>query len=187
SRSPARLRAMWEERRKLLPDTDHRGLAAIIDRRQTLDEDLIILLSATVGQFRNVDDIVAEARDLARTAGVSSFDADAARATIVERPRREVFRLVAERIADFAHWGIPRVDEWADELRLNRGGSLGRALALLAVPVERWQKPARQQYVAELITFFEKQIAASIKRGPLARMTIGKSTARIDAVELDTV
>src|SRR5262249_12243475 len=148
SRSPARLRALWEERRKLLPDTDHPGLAAIIDRRQTLDEDLIILLSATVGQFRNVDDIVAEARDLARTAGLT-FDADAARATIVERPRREVFRLVAERIADFAHCGIPRVDEWADELRLNRSGPLGRALALLAVPMERWKKPARQQYVAE--------------------------------------
>ncbi|MFZ1106041.1 MAG: hypothetical protein WAN86_24795, partial [Hyphomicrobiaceae bacterium] len=46
---------------------------------------------------------------------------------------------------------------------------------------------ARQQYVGQLITFFEKQIAASIKRGPLARMTIGKTSARIDAVELDSV
>ena len=134
STSRAKLRAEWDVRRKALPDTDHRGLAAIADRRQVLDEDLIILLSATTGQFRTVDEIVAEARDLAKSVGVATFDQDVARATVVERTRREIFQLVAERIADFAHCGIARIDEWAGEFRHHRRGPLARALVLLAAP-----------------------------------------------------
>lgn len=41
STSPSRLAAVWAERRRLLPDTDHAGLAAILERRQTTDEDYI--------------------------------------------------------------------------------------------------------------------------------------------------
>ena len=46
STSPSRLAAVWADRRRLLPDTDHVGLAAILERRQTTDEDYILLLGA---------------------------------------------------------------------------------------------------------------------------------------------
>jgi primosomal replication protein N'' len=68
-----RLAAMWEERRKMLPDTQHPGLASLMDRRQTAEEDLILLLSASVGQFRSAAEVLEEATKEATRAGIRTF------------------------------------------------------------------------------------------------------------------
>ncbi|HTU10981.1 MAG TPA: AAA domain-containing protein [Allosphingosinicella sp.] len=185
STSRTRLAAVWEERRRILPDTDHPGLLAIVERRITEEEDLILLLGAAAVQFRAADAIVDEAATAAGRAGLESFDRDAA-LTRLGRPRRELNGEIEARLEGFARCGRDRIDEWADQFRLERRLPLPRALALLAVPVEDWQQPARQTYVATLLDFYARRITASIMRGPLTRMVIGKTTARIDLTELDS-
>src|SRR6185437_8007022 len=46
--------------------------------------------------------------------------------------------------------------------------------------------PPRQSYVATLLDFYARRITGSIMRGPLTRMIIGKTTARVDLMELDS-
>ncbi len=183
STSRSRLAAMWAERRRLLPDTDHPGLIAIQERRMTADEDLILLLGADAGQFRTVETIVAEAEEVAERAGVATFDARAATA-LLEAPRREIYDEIERRLEGFARCGIDRVDEWGDQLRLERRLPIGRALALLAVPSGNWKEPPRQTYVATLMDFFSRRITAAVMRGPLTRMVIGRTAARLDLTEL---
>lgn len=185
STSRAVLGALWKEKRKLFPDTDHRGLAAIMDRRQLADEDLIILLSAASSQFRSVDEIVDESHDLAKAEDVRGFDQDQVKSLLAQHSRREIFRLVADRVADFARCGNLRIDEWADEFR-HHPTLISRALVILSIPQTSWQKPARQRYVSDVISFFEQKVATSIKRGALARMTIGRTSRKIDILELNT-
>ena len=185
STSRSRLAAVWEERRRVLPDTDHPGLLAIIERRITEEEDLILLLSAAAGQFRAADAIVAEAAQVARRAGLETFDEDAARERL-NHPQRELHAEIEARLEAFARCGHDRIDEWADQFRLERRLPLSRALALLAVPAAQWRQPPRQSYVATLLDFYARRITGSIMRGPLTRMTIGKTTARIDLTELDS-
>ena len=52
STSRSRLAAVWDERRRILPDTDHPGLLAIVERRVTEEEDLTLLLRAAPPLFR---------------------------------------------------------------------------------------------------------------------------------------
>lgn len=184
STSRSRLAAVWEDRRRILPDTDHPGLAALTERRVTEEEDLILLLSATVGQFRAADAIVEEAVATAERAGVTTFDREAALA-LIARPRRDIHSEIERRLEGFARCGLDRVDEWADQFRLERRLPLSRALSLLAVPEDTWRQPPRQTYVATLLDFFAKRITGAIMRGPLTRMVIGKASARIDLPELD--
>ncbi|MCH3011671.1 hypothetical protein K3W89_14935, partial [Listeria monocytogenes] len=73
STSRARLAAQWQERQRLLPDTEHPGLLALAERRVIAEEDLIVLLSANIGQFRAAEAIVEEAAGLARDADVHLF------------------------------------------------------------------------------------------------------------------
>ncbi|RWB93114.1 MAG: DUF4011 domain-containing protein [Mesorhizobium sp.] len=185
STSRSRLSAVWSDRRRLLPDTDHPGLIAILERRQAADEDFILLLSADVGQFRTADVIVAEAAETATRAGIETFDADAAAAWL-ERPRREIYCAIEDRLAGFARCGLDRIDEWADQFRLERRLPIARALTLLAVSEETWREPPKQTYVATLLDFFSKRITGAVMRGPLTRMVIGKTTARLDLVELNS-
>jgi len=185
STSRSRLAAVWDERRRILPDTDHPGLLAIIERRITEEEDLILLLSAAVGQFRAADTIVDEAAEAASRAGLAGFD----RAAALERtakPRRELHAEIETRLEGFARCGRDRIDEWGDRFRLERRLPLARALVLLAVPEEEWRQPPRQAYVATLLDFYARRITGTIMRGPLTRMVIGKTTARIDLAELDS-
>ena len=63
---------------------------------------------------------------------------------------------------------------------------LARVLVLLAIPPEQWLEPQKQQYVSQILDFFEKKVVAAVMRGPLVRMSIGKSTPRIDLNELDS-
>jgi len=184
STSMARLAALWEERRKLFPDTDHAGVAALTERRISAEEDLVILLSATSNQFRSVAEVIEEAEKEASTAGLGNFSAEEATA-LLGRPRREIYQAIDERIQNFARCGIKEVDEWADQFRLDRRMPLGRALALLCVPAETWRALPKQGYVSTILDFFAKRISGGVLRGPLTRMLIGKST-RIDLTELDT-
>lgn len=183
STSRARLAAVWADRRRLLPDTDHPGLIAILERRQTTDEDYILLLSADVGQFRSAETILAEAADIAARAGVPDFDPDQARAWL-EEPRRAIYAEIEHRLEGFARSGIERIDAWADQFRLERRLPIGRALALLGLPRDIWKEPPKQAYVATLLDFFAKRITGAVMRGPLTRMVIGKTTARLDLAEL---
>ncbi len=185
STSRSRLAAVWEEKRRILPDTDHPGLLALLERRITQDEELILLLSADIGQFRAADVILAEAGEAARRAGVAEFDADAANAWL-QRPRRELYAAIEARTEGFARCGHDRIDEWADQFRLERRLAISRALALLGVPADQWRAPPKQSYVATLLDFYARRITGSVMRGALTRMVIGKTTARLDLSELDS-
>lgn len=183
--SRSRLAALWEERRQVLPDTDHPALLAILERRQTSEEDLILVLSADYSQFRTAEAIVDEAAQEAAAAGLGSFHS--ARASEhLRQPRREIYVAVEKRSANFARCGIERIDQWVDRFRLERRLPISRALVVLSVAEDRWRAPAKQAYVSTLLDYFAKRVVVSVQRGPLTRMTIGKTTPRIDLSELAT-
>jgi len=183
STSKARLMTLWEERRLQLPDTEHPGLVSLIERRQTTDEDLILLLAASVAQFRSVGEIVDQAEETARRAGIAAFSRTAAE-RLVTLPRRELSRQIEGRLQGFARCSNSKVDEWADQFRLERRMPLSRAAALLCMPAADWREPPRQAYVSTILDYFAKKVAGAVLRGPLARMTIGKATPRVDITEL---
>ncbi|MCA1568098.1 MAG: DUF4011 domain-containing protein [Acidobacteria bacterium] len=183
STSQSRLAAVWDERRRLLPDTDHAALLALIERRQTTEDDLILLLSAAVGQFRTSDAILAEAADEAARAGLTGFDTEEAATQLLE-PRREIYAALERRVKGFARCGVTRVDEMVDRFRLERRLPISHVLVVLAVPPDLWREPPKQTYVATLLDFFAKRVSVAVQRGPLSRMTIGKTTARVDLSEL---
>jgi len=185
STSRARLAAEWADRRNMLPDSEHVGLLNLIERRTISEEDLIVVLSAGISQFRSCDAIVDEARVLALSHGVHQFDQLAAQET-VRWPRGEILQAVAERVEGFARCSNSALNEWADQFRLERRTSLAKALVLLSVPQSQWQEPQKQQYVSQILDFFEKKVVASVMRGPLVRLTIGKTTPRVDLFELGT-
>ena len=186
STSHANLLSLWNKRREIFPDSQHRGLSAIAERRSLSDEDLIILLSATLQQFLSVEAVISEAVDLARKVGISDFDPDPSRQLIETQPRQEIIDTVTDRIADFAYCGIQRIDEWSDAFRHSRRMPLARALVILSIDINQWQRPEKQEYVSSLISFFEQKIANNIKRGPLARLTITGNSRNIDLLELDS-
>lgn len=181
--SRVKLAAEWQERRALLPDSTHRGVQALMERPTIGESDLIVLLSAAMSLFRSVDDVIEEATSLAVNHGVFTFDAAQARQQIA-LPRLQLLQAVNERIAGFAHCGKPALDDWAGHFRVERRISIARALVLLSVTT--WQDPQKQQYISQILDFFEKRISASVMRGPLVRMVIGKATARVDLAELGT-
>ena len=174
-----KLSAEWESRRAEFPESDHRGIARIMRRSNIGEEDLIILNSAALTQFRSRPEIISEAEALARQFQLA-FAPREADELIHARPGREVLAQTEARIADFARCGIAKIDEWADSLRQSHQLPLAKALLVLAVPRERWQKPEGLEYTARILSFFENKIALSIKRGPLARMTVTKTSDRID-------
>ena len=185
STSRARLSAMWEERRRLLPDSQHPGILSLSDRRSISEEDLIVLLSAPIALFQSVEALVLQAAELARKEDVMAFDTAAA-SELAIHSRQELYRLIDDRIQGFARCGVASVDTWAEQFRIERRMPLVQALVLLAVPAEQWLEPQKQQYLAQILDFFEKKISTSVLRGPLVRMSIGKTTFRIDINELQT-
>ena len=183
STSRARLAAMWEQHRLLLPDSNHPGVQSLSEKRAITEEDLIVLLSAAVSQFRAVDTVLQDAQAFAVREHVMCFDAATARAELA-LPRMDLLRKVDERITGFARTGSPAIDALAERFRLERRLPLHAAIVLLAVPADQWLQPQKQQYVARILEFFEKKVSASVLRGPLVRMTIGKTTGRADIAEL---
>jgi primosomal replication protein N'' len=170
--------------RRIYPDTDHAGLASLIERSRLTDEDLVVMVAAAAHQFIPLAMLLDRADDQARKVGVT-FDRGKA-AELLIRPRREIFSEVDDRVVNFARCDIQPVDEWADSFRVERRMPLARAAVLLAVPNEAWKEPPRQQYVANLMQVFEKRVSASVQRGPLVRFVIGKTTPRVDLMELGT-
>jgi primosomal replication protein N'' len=184
STSRPNLEAEREVLRRVYPDTDHAGLASILERPRLSDEDLIILISAATTQFVALDTLVNGAVDLASRTGVD-FEREPSIELFV-RPRREIFALIDQRTANFARCGNSAVDEWVDTFRVERRMTLVRAAIVLGVPADQWLEPPRQQYVANLLSHFEKRVTSTVSRGPLARFTIGKTTPRLDLSEMGT-
>ena len=182
--SRANLEAEREARLRLFPDTDHARLASILDKSRVTEEDLVLLVSASLGQFTTLASLVEAALGEASQAGVALEPEVAQR--LLARPRREIFSEVDGRIANFARCGSKGIDTWADEFRARRRMLLPRAAVLLVVPPERWQEPPKQQYVSSLLKHFEKRVSSAIGRGSLVRFLIGKTTPRIDLAELGT-
>ena len=176
------LEAERDRLRALFPDTEHNGLASIMERGRLSDEDLIILVGAAITQFVSLAPLVQTAAELAERIGVEVDRKGLPQ--LLSRPRREIFAAVDERTANFARCGVERVDEWADRFRVERRMPLSRAAVLLSVPRDRWREPPKQQYVANLLEYLEKRVTGSVARGPLVRFAIGKTTARVDVVEI---
>jgi primosomal replication protein N'' len=163
--SRARLDAERTTLRRIYPDTDHAGLASLIERSRLTDEDLVVLVTAAAHQFIPLAILLDRADEQARKVSVA-LDRGKAEEILV-RPRREIFSEVDGRVANFARCEIQPVDEWADSFRVERRMPLARAAVLLAVPKEAWKEPSKQQYVANLMQIFEKRVSASVQRGPL--------------------
>lgn len=185
STSRKQLLEMWHEQRRMLPDSEHRGLAALFERATLRDEDLIILLSAAKSQFVPLAETVTAALQLARREGIASFDVGKTSELLLS-PRSEIIARLDARIEGFARSGHERVDAWVDQYRLEKRIPLVRVLVVLSLPIDAWQKPPWQDYVAQLLAHFEKRIGTSVSRGALARMTIGKTSPRVDLTELGT-
>lgn len=185
STSRARLAAMWEQARELFPDSNHPGLLSLSEKRTISEEDLIVLLSAAISQFRSVETILNEAKQIADSENILSFDKETARSNLALN-RAELFRKVDDRIAGFARTGKRVIDDLAEQFRLERRLPLHEAILLLAIPVDQWLEPQKQQYVSHLLDFFEKKVSSSVMRGPLVRMTIGKSVGRADLMEMNS-
>jgi primosomal replication protein N'' len=123
--------------------------------------------------------------ELARREGIQGFDAAAA-AVLLQLPRREIMARLNHRIEGFARCGIQRIDEWADQFRLERRTTLPRAAVILSIPEHLWKQPPLQDYCSDLLSLFERRITNSVSRGPLARMTLAKTAPRVDLTELAT-
>ena len=183
--SRPRLEAMWDTQRQLLPDSDHAGIASLLDRTTLSEEDLILLLSAAHNQFEPTESILQRAGELASKYRIGSFDRDAA-AEWLGRSRRAIYEELETRLTGFARCGEEEIDNWADVLRVQRRTALPRLLIMLSIAADRWHLPPRQQYIENLLEFFEKRAASLAQRGPLVRMIIGKTTARVDLHEFGT-
>lgn len=185
STSRSQLASEWDAKRRLFPDTEHAGLASLMERRQSSEEDFIILLAADPGFFRNSKEVIEDAAQLAQRANIPSFDHIIA-AQYLDLPRGDLIAEVRRRTGDLARCNISRADEWVEQFRLERRLPIERALALLAVPAEHWLEPPKHEYYQRILEYFEKKVTVCLARGPLVRMTIGKTTPRIDVCELGT-
>jgi hypothetical protein len=183
--STSALEARWREKRRRFPESSHAALSVLYDRKTPSDEEYIILISAGLEALRAAEEIVQEAEQLAREAGVSEFTAEAA-AKWFDFSRRDIFDALDERLRSFTRCGRERADDWADAFRLERRLSLPRALVLLAIPHDQWREPPKQQYVKNVVDFFRRKIVLNLQRGPLVRLLVNRTAARLDLCELGT-
>ncbi|MBW7983326.1 AAA domain-containing protein [Enterobacillus tribolii] len=181
--SRVRLAALWEEQRRLFPDTRHPGLKTLIDRRNLSEDDLIVLLSAGAEQYVSAESLLTQAQTLAARCGVLAFEREAAREWL-QAPRQTLYQQLADRINGFNRSDIPDVDAWAGHFLLTRRLPLEQVLVMLAVPAEQWLAPERRRYVSQVLSFFTRKITASSMRGSLVRMRITPHAARVDLCEL---
>ncbi len=183
--SRAKLEAEENLLRQTYPDSDHAGLASLIHKKRLNEEDLLVLLCAKRQQLTPLTVVLDSAEKLAQQYKINTFDKDKVIAQLtLSLP--ELYKLVDERIADFARCGIERVDDWADVYRIERRLTIQRVIVILSVEQEKWLKPEKQQYKENIIKFFEKRVASAVLRGPLVRLTISKSSSRIDLMEINS-
>ncbi|MCU7862149.1 MAG: protein kinase, partial [Candidatus Thiodiazotropha sp. (ex Lucinoma kastoroae)] len=184
--SRAKLDAEEEILREAYPDTHHAGLSSLMMRSRLNEEDIIVLLCAKRDQLTPLSIVVDEASVMAERYGIESFSKTKA-IEILRTNRRKISEILDERIKDFARCGIEKIDDWANTFRIERRLSLQRILVLLSVDSHLWNPPERQQYKENIISFFEKRVVNSVLRGPLIRLTVGKTSSRIDMTELSSV
>lgn len=173
------LEAQWGNHRRLFPGSDHGGLNSLMDRQKITDEELLILLGAGIHQYQSSEQILSQANTIALQVGLPSFDTTNAQQWF-DVSRRELYREIEDRIANYSQCGISRIDELANDFSLQRRMPLPRALVLLSIPKESWKEPDRLQYVSKILEFFEKRTANMSQRSPLLRMLIYKSSSRVD-------
>ncbi|QDV68990.1 Serine/threonine-protein kinase PrkC [Rosistilla carotiformis] len=174
----------WAQRQSEWPEARHSALAHLLSKNSLGEADLLILLAAPLSEFRSAEDLVDEAEREAKAAGIDAcWDREAARLAL-QQGRREVFETLGDRLSDFVRCGYPIADQWADTFRFEHRISLARALALLCVPDDRWQKPEGGEHWRLLMDFFRRKVLSSVQRGPLMSLKIGKSSARIDVAQL---
>lgn len=181
--SRAKLNAIWDERRSLFPDANVAALSSVMDRRALTDEDMVLLASASVGQFRSVDEVVTATLELAQMKEIS-LPSESVLRELVLQSRLELYETLERRTEGFARCSESTLDEWVDEFWARHRLAIEQLLILLTVPESSWQKPQHQEYYTSLLRYFEKKVSATVLRGPLVRMTIGKTTPRIDLTEL---
>ena len=176
------LEKRWHERRKNFPEADHHLLASAIARRAQTEDDLILLIAAPICAFRPAEEVIEETLREAATAKVK-IDRNSLAARLAGS-RSATFEALDERLRNFVRCGNETADRWADTFRQERRVSLARALVLLAIPADEWAEPPRQEYVRNILEFFRRRIIGGLQRGALVRMTIAKTSARIDLTEL---
>lgn len=183
STSRANLDAERALLRKLFPEADNEGLASLMEHDRLSDEELLVLITAEHSQFMPLESVVDDAAALAVQYSIGSFSKDAAREQLV-LARRDLYQLIDSRITGFARCSLPRIDEWADAFRIERRIALPRAVLILSILQDAWQEPPKQQYISSLLDHFGKKVDQSIQRGPLVRFIVGKTTARVDLLEI---
>lgn len=181
--SRARLLAIWEEQRKLFPDTPHNGLRTLIDRRNPNEDELILLLSADLGQFTSADSLLTQTSELANQYHIMNFSREVSR-EILTLPRSEIYQQLADRINGFNRCNIADLDVWAAHFLQTRRLPLEQALVMLAIPPEQWIVPEKQRYIHQVLDFFTRKITASTMRGSLVRMSLSPHAGRSDLVGL---
>lgn len=180
--SQSMLETHWRSKRRMFPEAEHPALAAAVERRAPSEEDLILLVSATVDSFRSADDVLKEAAQEAARTEVSFSAAEAAK--WLDFSRREILDALNERLAHFVRCGYDPADQWADDFRQMRRLTMARGLVLLAIPASDWRPPPKQEYVRNVLDFFHRRLVSGMQRGGLVRMLIGRTTARLDLTEL---
>ncbi|MDR1662350.1 MAG: DUF4011 domain-containing protein, partial [Azoarcus sp.] len=183
--SQSRLAAIWGERLKAFPETDHPGIARLLERQSLTDSDCIILLSAELSLFTPARELLDDAIHLMREHAIVSFSA-AETERLAETPRGELYRALDARLADFAYSGHTALDQWAQEYRLKKRLPLAKTVAILSTAAETWTPPPRQRYIQELFVHFDKKLVAAGLHGPLARMQTGARSSCIDFAEMAT-
>ncbi|MBK5074687.1 DUF4011 domain-containing protein [Budviciaceae bacterium CWB-B4] len=181
--SRARLLAIWEEQRKLFPDTTHSGLRTLIDRRNLNEDELILLLSADIGQFTSAESLLVQASTLADRYNIINFDREESR-ELLTLPRADIYQKLADRLDGFNRSNIADIDSWAERFLLTRRLPLEQVLVMLAIPPEHWMVPEKQRYIHQVLDFFTRKITASTMRGSLVRMSISPHAGRVDLYEL---
>lgn len=185
STSRAQLTVLWQERLALFPDASNVGILSLIERTLLSEEDLIVLLSAELGQFKSVERVIEDTSALCNRAEVSFPESEMLHALIAQ-PRTALYGTLNQRIEGFAVTGNEQVDKWAEQYRLEKRMPFSRLLLLLSVPEEHWIKPHKQQYISSVIDFFQKKVTTTVLHGPLVRMYLGMYTPRIDIALLGT-
>lgn len=185
SASRSQLAAMWTERATLFPDANNPGILSLLERRTINEEDLIVLLSAEIGQFKSLDTVIEELQNLGKNFNIVSVNKDDLIA-LIEQPRLSLYQLLNERIEGFASVGENELDQWTEQYRLEKRMPLVKLLLLLSIEPDKWVKPHKRQYTSQLIDFFHKKVTNSVLQGPLVRMRLGNYSARIDIYSLGT-
>lgn len=182
--SKAQLHAQWLERLRFMPDSEHTGIQTLADRPLITEEDLIVLLSADIAQFRTKEAILNQAQNLALNIDLLTFESTQA-SELLNLSRTNLYNLLEQRTSGFAYCGLAQIDAWVEQFRLEKRLDLIALLLVLSIPEEQWLAPEEFQFFSQTINFFQRKLVTSVLRGPLARMRISENSARIDLHELN--